>query len=36
MSPPLTLSIKQADFIVDTLGGAIEEVASNLKREGLI
>ncbi len=36
MSPPLTLSIKQADFIVDTLGNAIEEVAANLKREGLI
>ena len=36
MSPPLTLSIQQADFIVDTLGNAIEEVAGNLKLEGLI
>ena len=36
MSPPLTLSMKEADFIVDTLGGAIEEVAHNLKAEGLV
>jgi putrescine aminotransferase len=36
MSPPLTLSMQQADFIVDTLGNAIEDVAQDLKREGLI
>jgi len=36
MSPPLTLSMAQADFIVDTLGNAIEDVATELKREGLI
>ncbi|MDE2445549.1 MAG: aminotransferase [Alphaproteobacteria bacterium] len=36
MSPPLTLSLKQADFIVDTLGNAIEDVARDLKHEGLI
>ena len=36
MSPPLTLSMKQADFIVETLGGAIEEVAHKLKSEGLV
>ena len=35
MSPPLTLSMKQADYIVDTLGNAIEEVTRDLKREGL-
>ena len=35
MSPPLTLSMKQADFIVNTLGNAIEDVAQDLKREGL-
>ncbi len=36
MSPPLTLSMKEADFIVDTLGGAIEQVAHNLMTEGLV
>ena len=35
MSPPLTLSMKQADFIVNTLGNAIEDVTKDLKREGL-
>ena len=36
MSPPLTLSMPQANFIVDTLGNAIEDVTTELKREGLI
>lgn len=35
MSPPLTLSMKQADFIVNTLGNAIEDVTQDLRREGL-
>ena len=30
LSPPLTISIEEADFIVDTLRGAIEEVARDL------
>ena len=36
MSPPLTLSLKQADFLVDTLRGAIEEVTHGLAKEGAI
>ena len=30
MSPPLTLSMKQSDFIVNTLGNATEEVTKDL------
>jgi adenosylmethionine-8-amino-7-oxononanoate aminotransferase len=36
MSPPLTLSIKEADFLVDTLRGAIEEVTHDLVKGGLL
>ncbi len=36
MSPPLTLSIKEADFLVDTLHDAIEETTHDLTREGLL
>ncbi|MBI2719201.1 MAG: aminotransferase [Rhizobiales bacterium] len=36
MSPPLTLSLKQADFLVDTLRGAIEEVTRDLVKGGLL
>jgi adenosylmethionine-8-amino-7-oxononanoate aminotransferase len=36
MSPPLTLSIKEADFLVDTLLSAIEETTHDLHREGLL
>jgi adenosylmethionine-8-amino-7-oxononanoate aminotransferase len=36
MSPPLTLSMDQADFIADTLTAAIREVADQLARERLI
>ncbi len=36
MSPPLTLSIKEADFLVDTLHGAIEEVTDDLVKGGLL
>jgi len=35
MSPPLTLTMAQADFLVDTLGEAIGEATSELKKEGL-
>lgn len=36
MSPPLTLSFKEADFLVDTLRAAIEETTHDLHREGLL
>lgn len=36
MSPPLTLSRQEADFLVDTLGGAIEDVTRDLERENLL
>ncbi len=36
MSPPLTLTRKEADFLVDTLRGAIEEVTHALQKEGLL
>jgi putrescine aminotransferase len=36
MSPPLVLTIPEADFLVDTLHGAIDEVTRDLKKEGLI
>jgi adenosylmethionine-8-amino-7-oxononanoate aminotransferase len=36
MSPPLTLSIKEADFLVDTLGGAVEEVTHDLVKGGML
>ncbi|MGB9140961.1 MAG: hypothetical protein WCB71_02035, partial [Aestuariivirga sp.] len=36
MSPPLTLSMKEADFLVDTLRGAIEEVTHDLVKGGLL
>jgi adenosylmethionine-8-amino-7-oxononanoate aminotransferase len=36
MSPPLTLSIREADFLVDTLRGAIEEVTHDLVKGGLL
>ncbi|MFT3986491.1 aminotransferase [Aestuariivirga sp.] len=36
MSPPLTLTMAQADFLVDTLGEAINEATSELKKEGLL
>jgi len=36
VSPPLTLSIEEADFLVDTLQGAIEEVTSDLVKGGLL
>jgi adenosylmethionine-8-amino-7-oxononanoate aminotransferase len=34
MSPPLTISRKEVDFLVDTLGGAIEDVTADLVKEG--
>jgi putrescine---pyruvate transaminase len=36
MSPPLTLSMKEADFMVETLHAAIEEVTHDLEKEGLL
>jgi adenosylmethionine-8-amino-7-oxononanoate aminotransferase len=36
MSPPLTLSLKEADFLVDTLGEAIEEATHELTKEGVL
>jgi hypothetical protein len=36
MSPPLTLSMGEADFLVDTLHGAIEEVTHDLVKGGLL
>jgi adenosylmethionine-8-amino-7-oxononanoate aminotransferase len=36
MSPPLTLSFKEADFLVDTLHEAIEEATAQLVSEGLL
>jgi putrescine---pyruvate transaminase len=36
MSPPLTLSMSEADFLVDTLYGAIEEVTHDLVKGGLL
>lgn len=36
MSPPLTITHAETDFLVDTLRAAIEHVASDLKREGLV
>jgi putrescine---pyruvate transaminase len=36
MSPPLILSMKEADFLVDTLRGAIEEVTHDLVKGGLL
>ncbi|MBM3520422.1 MAG: aminotransferase [Alphaproteobacteria bacterium] len=36
MSPPLTLTRKEADFLVDTLRGAIEEVTRDLQKEGML
>ena len=36
MSPPLILTMDQADFMVDTLAASIGEVADALTREGLI
>ena len=36
MSPPLTLTRKEAEFLVDTLRGAIEEVTHALQKEGLL
>ena len=36
MSPPLTLTRKEADFLVDTLRGAIEEVTHDLQKEGVL
>ena len=34
MSPPLTLTMAEADFLVDTLHGAIEEVTHDLVKDG--
>ena len=36
MSPPLTLSFKEADFLVDTLHEAIEVVTHDLVKGGLL
>jgi adenosylmethionine-8-amino-7-oxononanoate aminotransferase len=36
MSPPLTLSRREADFLVDTLHDAIEEVTHDLVKGGLL
>jgi adenosylmethionine-8-amino-7-oxononanoate aminotransferase len=36
LSPPLTLTMDQADFIADTLKAAIADVADQLTRESLI
>jgi adenosylmethionine-8-amino-7-oxononanoate aminotransferase len=36
MSPPLTLSFKEADFLVDTLHEAIEETTRDLVKEGVL
>jgi putrescine---pyruvate transaminase len=36
MSPPLTISRKEADFLVDTLRGAIEDVTHDLVKENLL
>lgn len=36
MSPPLTITRKEADFLVDTLRGAIEEVTHDLRKEGVL
>jgi putrescine aminotransferase len=36
MSPPLTLSMSEADFLVDTLEEAIVEVSGDLKAEGFL
>jgi adenosylmethionine-8-amino-7-oxononanoate aminotransferase len=36
MSPPLTLSKSEADFLVDTLHSAIEEVTHDLVKGGLL
>ncbi|MGE0212754.1 MAG: aminotransferase [Parvibaculaceae bacterium] len=35
LSPPLTLTEAEADFIVDTLGSSIRQVADQLAREGV-
>ena len=36
MSPPLTLTREQCDFLVDTLGETIIEVRDELAREGFL
>jgi putrescine---pyruvate transaminase len=36
MSPPLTLTMKEADFIVDTLHDAIGEVTRDLVKDGVL
>ena len=36
MSPPLTFTREQCDFLVDTLREAVIEVTHELKHEGLL
>ncbi|MEM7636661.1 MAG: aminotransferase class III-fold pyridoxal phosphate-dependent enzyme, partial [Pseudomonadota bacterium] len=36
MSPPLTMTREDADFLVDTIRGAVVEVTDELVREGVI
>jgi putrescine aminotransferase len=36
MSPPLVLTRDEADFLVDTLRGAISDVTDELVREGVV
>ncbi len=36
MSPPLTITRKETDFLVDTLRGAIEDVTRDLEKENLL
>jgi adenosylmethionine-8-amino-7-oxononanoate aminotransferase len=36
LSPPLTMTVKDVDFIVDALRHAIEKATAELKAEGII
>ena len=36
MSPPLTITRDEADFLIDTLRGAIGDVTDQLVREGVV
>jgi adenosylmethionine-8-amino-7-oxononanoate aminotransferase len=36
LSPPLIMTKKEVDFVVDTLGAAIKKATDELTREGVI